>query len=209
MQEQEENPVNPQIETSLQNAGFWRRFFAYTLDGLIVVALSIALAKMGTIALLAGGLYTVLMLVESEGQTIGYKFFGIKVITVDGKPLSYGKAMLRWLGYYISKIPLYLGLLWIIWDKEKRGWHDKIANTRVVVTDPRPKVAQAILVIIASIIVPLIFVGIIINMLTTFKSKVDVNTEFGEDTSVSEQWNNSPQEGQRDYRNVNYQIEVK
>jgi len=29
-------------------------------------------------------------------------------------------------------VALFLGFFWIIWDKKKQGWHDKIAGTLVV-----------------------------------------------------------------------------
>ncbi len=59
---------------------------------------------------------------------------GIKVVSVDGGPVSVGKAFVRWIGYFVSAIVFCLGFLWIIWDKEKQGWHDKIAGTYVVKT---------------------------------------------------------------------------
>lgn len=41
----------------------------------------------------------------------------------------------RYVGYYVSLIPLGLGFVWIAFDPRKQGWHDKLANTVVV----RPK----------------------------------------------------------------------
>jgi uncharacterized RDD family membrane protein YckC len=43
-----------------------------------------------------------------------------------------GLSAVRYVGMIVAGIPLCLGYLWIIWDAEKQGWHDKIANTRVV-----------------------------------------------------------------------------
>jgi len=40
--------------------------------------------------------------------------------------------MIRYLGYYVSTIPLGLGLIWVAFDPRKQGWHDKIAGTVVV-----------------------------------------------------------------------------
>jgi uncharacterized RDD family membrane protein YckC len=39
---------------------------------------------------------------------------------------------IRYLGYYVSTIPLCLGLLWVAFDPRKQGWHDKMAGTVVV-----------------------------------------------------------------------------
>ena len=43
-----------------------------------------------------------------------------------------GQLMIRYLGYYVSTIPLGLGLIWVAFDPRKQGWHDKIAGTVVV-----------------------------------------------------------------------------
>ncbi len=40
--------------------------------------------------------------------------------------------IVRYLGYYVSLIPLGLGFLWVAFDSRKQGWHDKIAGTIVV-----------------------------------------------------------------------------
>jgi uncharacterized RDD family membrane protein YckC len=40
--------------------------------------------------------------------------------------------VIRYLGYYVSTIPLGLGLLWVAFDPRKQGWHDKLAGTVVV-----------------------------------------------------------------------------
>jgi uncharacterized RDD family membrane protein YckC len=48
-----------------------------------------------------------------------------------GKP-STRQLLIRYLGYYVSTIPLFLGLLWVAFDPRKQGWHDKMAGTVVV-----------------------------------------------------------------------------
>jgi len=39
---------------------------------------------------------------------------------------------MRYLGYIVSVIPCYIGLIWAAFDPKKQGWHDKIANSVVV-----------------------------------------------------------------------------
>ena len=54
---------------------------------------------------------------------------------VDAKtlgPLGKGQAIGRYLAYYLSSIPLGLGLLWVAFDSHKQGWHDKLAGTFVI-----------------------------------------------------------------------------
>ena len=43
-----------------------------------------------------------------------------------------GQALLRYVGYFLSLLPLGLGFLWILWDKQHRGFHDLIAHTVVL-----------------------------------------------------------------------------
>jgi len=40
--------------------------------------------------------------------------------------------VIRYIGYYIATLPLGLGILWVVFDKRKQGWHDKMANTVVI-----------------------------------------------------------------------------
>jgi len=59
----------------------------------------------------------------------------LKLTIVDaatgGKP-STAQFVGRYLGYYVSTIPLLLGLIWVGFDKRKQGWHDKLAGTVVI-----------------------------------------------------------------------------
>ena len=59
----------------------------------------------------------------------------MKLIIVDaktgGKP-STGQLVIRFLGYYVSLLILFLGFLWIGIDKRKQGLHDKLAKTVVI-----------------------------------------------------------------------------
>jgi uncharacterized RDD family membrane protein YckC len=68
----------------------------------------------------------------SVGQTPGKMLLGLRVVQVTGESMTFGHAFLRWTGYLISKIAVYLGFLWIAFDRRKQGWHDKIAGTVVV-----------------------------------------------------------------------------
>jgi len=58
-----------------------------------------------------------------------------KAVIVDAttyeKP-SVKQLVIRNFGYYLSLLPLGLGYFWVIWDKKKQGWHDKLANTVVI-----------------------------------------------------------------------------
>ena len=71
--------------------------------------------------------------VGAKGATPGKKLMKLKVALVDGRyPIGYGKAFLRLIGYSISAAICDIGFFMILWDKEKRGLHDKIAGTIVI-----------------------------------------------------------------------------
>ena len=81
---------------------------------------------------LAGALYSILLWTYWNGQTLGKKAMGIKVVKEDGSPVDIVTAIIRYVGYLVSAFVFGLGYLWVIWDPKKQGWHDKIAKTVVV-----------------------------------------------------------------------------
>ncbi len=59
----------------------------------------------------------------------------IGAIIVDAHTLqapSKSQLIIRYIGYYLSSLPLFLGLMWVGWDKRKQGFHDKLARTVVI-----------------------------------------------------------------------------
>lgn len=75
----------------------------------------------------------------STGQTPGKMAIGARVVDAEtGRNISVGKAIGRYLGYFISAIGLCLGYLWVGFDARKRGWHDHLAGTVVI----RKKIRQ-------------------------------------------------------------------
>jgi uncharacterized RDD family membrane protein YckC len=85
---------------------------------------------LGGLVILITLLYYVLM--TARGATIGKKVFGLKVVKADGTPPGFGRALLRQtIGYFVSSF-FWLGFIWIAFDPQRQGWHDKIAGTYVV-----------------------------------------------------------------------------
>lgn len=65
--------------------------------------------------------------------TPGKMAIGAKIVDAStGRAASTGQLIGRYLGYYVSMLPLFLGLLWVAFDDRKQGWHDKLAGTVVV-----------------------------------------------------------------------------
>jgi len=138
-----------------KTAGFVSRFLAFAID---VVLVSVVLAASawflgrlgamlrltapgwldpvkswlsGTIAFLAAAAYFTIGW-AAFGQTFGKAFMGLRVTTPTGTRPGVGRSALRFLGYLVSALPLYLGFAWILFDSRRLGWHDHIARTRVV-----------------------------------------------------------------------------
>jgi uncharacterized RDD family membrane protein YckC len=63
------------------------------------------------------------------GQTLGMRAWKIKVLTTDGNPINWRQAVLRFASALISWAVLGLGFWWILCDKQKRGWHDRLSHT--------------------------------------------------------------------------------
>jgi len=108
------------------------------------------LAQLGQflfLAMLIG--YPILSWAFWGGATVGKKLMAVKIVDKDGSPVSLKKAVIRFFSYIPSLAVLLLGFLWIIWDKEKQGWHDKIAGTKVVKTDKKPKTLLTLLLPLA------------------------------------------------------------
>jgi uncharacterized RDD family membrane protein YckC len=68
------------------------------------------------------------------GYTPGKFLLGLKIVRRDGSKLTLGRAFLRFIGYWVSAIPLFFGFIWIIFDRRRQGWHDKLADTQVIYT---------------------------------------------------------------------------
>ena len=60
---------------------------------------------------------------------------GIQVISKDGTAITWGKGILRYIGYIINGIAFSIGFMWVAFDRKRQGWHDKIAGTYVIDAD--------------------------------------------------------------------------
>ena len=76
-------------------------------------------------------LYDVL-LVGRFGATLGKMAIGARITLLDGSPMTYRRALLRWLASRLSEFCLFVGYFMILTNPEKRGLHDWLAGTRVV-----------------------------------------------------------------------------
>lgn len=137
------------MNQQVRYAGFWLKVMASILDSIWLYGLiySVLWVLEGPGLFRADAAYTVtrfafewvvplavvMVFWIAKSSTPGKMIFQMRI--VDSKtlqPVSPARLLVRYLGYFVSIIPFFLGLLWVGWDKKKQGWHDKIAGTVVV-----------------------------------------------------------------------------
>jgi len=153
-----ENP--PETAPVISYGGFFRRLGAFIVDVLSILLISglmgamayigykVGLAAHGRVVTWdnAGPLMVLLTagwlaLAASYfvvfhgmvGQTIGKWMFGLRLVGSEERPISYRRALLRWIGMVgLGCASIGLSFLWILWSREKRAWHDYLARTWVL-----------------------------------------------------------------------------
>ncbi len=66
------------------------------------------------------------------GATLGKMIIGARIVHLDGSPIGYGTAFLRWFCERLSDFICYIGYLFVAFRADKRAMHDLIVGTRVV-----------------------------------------------------------------------------
>ncbi len=121
-----------EVETAqIRYAGFWRRLAAYLVDYAVVGVISWMLS-VGVLAFIIAFVYFVGFWAWL-GQTPGKAALGIKIVRLDGTNIGIGTAILRFIGYIVSSIVLCIGFLMTAFHGQKRGLHDLIAGTLVII----------------------------------------------------------------------------
>jgi uncharacterized RDD family membrane protein YckC len=140
-----EQPLRSAEGPSGRRASFGRRFIAYLIDVILIGVIGAILVAIFdtavgyTLDILIGIAYFAYLEGGPKGQTLGKMALGIRVIDFStGGPIGYGRGAVRYLARILSAIVIFLGYLWMLWDKEKQTWHDKIAKTVVVPVQSHP-----------------------------------------------------------------------
>ena len=141
----------------LNYAGFWIRFGAKIIDGLIIglpmvviffiVMIPVMSQNRGNsnpspvmaflpsllqLAFLFVNMCYQIFFLGKYGATPGKMACKIRVVTSDGSPISYGRATGRFFSEILSGIICDIGYIIAAFDGQKRALHDHICNTRVV-----------------------------------------------------------------------------
>jgi uncharacterized RDD family membrane protein YckC len=122
------------------SAPFSIGFFANDTVGIlsILLGLLIATACVSLVALL----YAPAMMARTNGQTLGRKVTGIRVVRATGRPIDFGFAMVRevlvksllfgLLASVTFGLASLIDVLWPLWDEEHRALHDFVVDTRSI-----------------------------------------------------------------------------
>lgn len=139
----------------LEYVGFWTRVGATLIDAFLLLLITVPILvsiygwsyfdpdKTGILAGPADFLISwvlpaiaVVLFWLVKQATPGKLAVSARVVdAATGNPISVGQAIGRYIAYFVSMLPLGLGIFWVAFDSKKQGWHDKLAGTVVV----RPK----------------------------------------------------------------------
>jgi hypothetical protein len=78
-------------------------------------------------------LYLTVMLSWWKGQTVGKHLMGVRVLRLDGQPITWWTAFERAGGYAAGFATGLLGFAQVFWDANRQAIHDRIVGTVVVV----------------------------------------------------------------------------
>ena len=144
--------AHPAGQQAVGYGGFWIRVVAYIIDAIVLgVASSILFAVLGVSmipddlkefnpvlvcanigSIVIVWLYFALMESSARGATVGKMAMGLRVVTGDGRQLSFLNATGRYFAKFLSAMFMGIGFLMVGFTERKRGLHDMIANTLVV-----------------------------------------------------------------------------
>ena len=142
----------------LEYVGFWPRLGASLIDTVLVIALQYPVLHL----VYGPGYWTSEQFVQGPadlliswvlpavasvwlwvvtGQTPGKMAIGARIVDArTGRNLSIGRAVARYLAYFVSALGLFIGYVWVGLDPKKRGWHDHLAGSVVIrKRDRRPE----------------------------------------------------------------------
>lgn len=133
-------------------AGLFRRLAAAFYDALLLIALWLLTTGLWLLALhgeairpgtpLYHPFQLSLLLVAfaffagfwtRAGATLGMQAWRLRVIRADGGRLRWRDAAKRFLAAILAWLPLGLGVFWLLVDRNRLTWQDRLSATRVVV----------------------------------------------------------------------------
>ncbi|MGH8530450.1 MAG: RDD family protein [Nevskiales bacterium] len=134
---------------SVHYVGFWARVLASLVDTVLILIVIAPVAWLvvgpayfdplrgaSPLSVLLEWIFPAIAVVVFwlyRSATPGKMVIGAVIVDAKtGQKPSTGQFIGRYLGYFVSILPLGLGLAWVGWDERKQGWHDKLAGTVVI-----------------------------------------------------------------------------
>ena len=144
--------ATPPASTPVGYGGFWIRFVAYIIDAILIsLVFGVVTSIFGVryvemddlsridpttnlLSLVVAWLYFALMESSERGATVGKMAMGLRVVSNDGKRISFMNATGRYFAKILSALIFCIGFIMIAFTDRKRGLHDMIAGTLVIKT---------------------------------------------------------------------------
>lgn len=73
------------------------------------------------------------------GQTLGMRTWRVRLVDFEGRTLGWRQALVRFAAAILSWAILGLGFLWILVDRDRLAWHDRLSRTRLVMVESKAK----------------------------------------------------------------------
>jgi uncharacterized RDD family membrane protein YckC len=143
-------PPAPSDADELEYVGFWARAGAALVDTVLLLVVCAPLATLvygraywtsdaflqGPADFLINWLLPAIAVIvfwTYRQATPGKMAIGARIVDAGtGGQAGTRQLIVRYLGYYVSMLPLMAGIVWVAFDPRKQGWHDKLAGTVVV-----------------------------------------------------------------------------
>jgi uncharacterized RDD family membrane protein YckC len=144
--------AQPVGSTQVAYGGFWIRLVAYIIDAILIsLVFGVVTSIFGIryvdmddlshidpttnlLSLAVAWLYFALMESSERGATVGKMAMGLRVVSNDGKRISFMNATGRYFAKILSAMIFCIGFIMIAFTDRKRGLHDMIASTLVIKT---------------------------------------------------------------------------
>ena len=111
-------------------AGFGERLGARLLDVLIIAIPNLF------IPILPGWLYWALQQSSKTQATVGQKALKIRLMDLEGRPVSFGQASGRYFGNILNVLTLGIGFLMFFFNENQQCLHDLVSGCVVVKEEP-------------------------------------------------------------------------
>lgn len=135
----------PALQQKLNFAGFWIRFTAALIDGIIVTGVNVMLAssffdeysvinpplEAHVLFIVITTAYFSAMESSAAQATLGKMAMGVKVGTIEGGEITFATAIGRCVAKGLSALIFFTGFLMAAWTPKNQALHDRLARTYV------------------------------------------------------------------------------